>query len=56
MEEIGFEFNPYDPCLVNRDVNGKEKTIRFHVDDLLSSHVDPKVNDDFFDWMQDKYG
>ena len=56
LEAIGFEFNPYDPCVANRNVNGKQQTIRFHVDDLLSSHVDPKVNDDFYDWMQEKYG
>ena len=37
-------------------VNGKQQTIRFHVDDLLSSHVDPKVNDDFLKWMNDTYG
>ena len=55
MEEIGFEFNPYDPCVANRHVNGKQQTIRFHVDDLLLSHIDPRVNGDFFDWMQNKY-
>ena len=33
----------------------QQQTIRFHVDNLLLSHVDPKVNDDFFDWMQNKY-
>ena len=37
-------------------MNGKQQTIRFHVDDLLSSHMDPKVNDDFYTWMNDTYG
>ena len=45
LEGIGFKFNPYDPCVANRIVNGKQHTIRFHVDDLMSSHVDRKVND-----------
>ena len=36
--------------------NDKERTIRLHVDDLKSSHVDAKVNDDFAGWLEDKYG
>ena len=30
--------------------------IRFHVDDMMSSHINPKVNDDFDEWLQAKYG
>ena len=56
LEKVGFEFNPYDPCIANREVNGKQHTVRFHVDDLLSSHVNPKVNDKFLDWLNKKYG
>ena len=47
IKSIGFELNPYDPCVANRTVNGKQHTITFHVDDIKSSHVDPKVNDEF---------
>jgi len=56
LEEFGFKFNAYDPCIANRMVDGKQHTIRIHVDDILSSHVDPKVNDDFRDWAQKVYG
>ena len=56
LEEQGFEFNPYDGCIANRMKNGKQHTIRFHVDDLLSSHMDPKVNDEFLEWLKEKYG
>ena len=31
-------------------------TVRFHVDDLKSSHIDPKVNDNFLSWLNSKYG
>ena len=48
LEGIGFKFNPCDPCVDNRMVNGKQHTIRFHVNDLMSSYVDPKVNDRFW--------
>ncbi len=56
LEEVGFAFNPYDPCVANRNTGGKQHTIRFHVDDLLSSHEDPTVNDNFLQWLEFKYG
>ena len=56
LEGIGFIFNPYDPCIANRIVKKKQQTIRFHVDDLKSSHVDSKVNDKFLEWLKEKYG
>jgi hypothetical protein len=34
LEDIGFNFNPYDPCVANRKVQGSQQTILFHVDDL----------------------
>ena len=56
LEDIGFRFNPYDPCVANRMRNRRQHTIRFHVDDLMSSHEDPRVNDDFYEWLNAKYG
>ena len=35
---------------------GGQHTVRFHVDDLLSSHVNPKVNDKFASWLETLYG
>jgi len=52
---IGFEVNPYDPCVANRIVNGKQQTILYHVDDCKLSHVDPSVNDDMIDWLSENY-
>ncbi len=39
LKELGFEINPYDPCVANKMVNGMQMTIRWHVDDLMMSHV-----------------
>ena len=36
-------------------MKGKQHTVRFHVDDILSSHVDSTVNDDFSAWLQKTY-
>ena len=55
IESIGFKVNPYDPCVANRIVNGKQHTVTWHVDDLKSSHVDSKVNDQFLEWLKQKY-
>ena len=56
LESQGFVFNPYDPCVANRWVDHKRHTVRFHVDDLMSSHIDPKVNDKFLVWLNEMYG
>ena len=29
--------------------------IRFHVDDVMSSHINPKVNGNIDEWLQAKY-
>ena len=56
LEGVGFKFNPYDPCVANRVVRKLQQTIVFHVDDLKSSHKDPKVNDEFVKWLNKNYG
>ena len=55
MIEIGFKFHQYDACVANRMINGRQYTIRFHVDDLMSSHEDHRINVDFYDWLDKKY-
>ena len=35
---IGFKLNPYDPCVANKIVHGKQLTMTWHVDDLKVSH------------------
>ena len=37
-------------------VNGKQQTVAWNVDDLKSSHVYPKVNDNFHKWLEKTYG
>ena len=56
LENFGFTFNPYDPCVANRTVNGYQHTIRLHVDDIYSSCKLPKANDELLKWMEDTYG
>jgi hypothetical protein len=40
LEDFGFVVNPYNPCVVNKDVGGgKQLTVIWHVDDLMESCV-----------------
>ncbi|KAG7372996.1 reverse transcriptase RNA-dependent DNA polymerase [Nitzschia inconspicua] len=40
---MGFELNPYDSCVANKMVNGKQCTVAWYVDDNKISHVNPQV-------------
>jgi hypothetical protein len=52
----GFVLNPYDSCVANKIVDGKQCTILWHVDDLKISHVDPKVVDDVIELLKSEFG
>jgi hypothetical protein len=55
-EGLGFTVNPYDSCVVNKMIDGKQCTIIWHVDDLKLSHVKQSVLDDIADKLSSKYG
>jgi hypothetical protein len=38
-KELGFMVNPYDRCVVNKVIKGKQCIIIWHVDDLKLSHI-----------------
>jgi hypothetical protein len=56
LKTIGFEVNPYDPCVANRMVNGIQHTVTLHVDDVKSSIANPTVSDEFIAWLDKIYG
>ncbi len=45
LKSKGFKLNPYDPCVVNKQVKGKQLTVCFHMDEYKISHLFPKVVD-----------
>ena len=51
----GFEINPYDPCVANKMIDGKQMTICYHVDDCKTSHEDSEVNDRMIEWLRSEY-
>ncbi len=49
----GFVINPYDWCVANKMIDGKQCTILWHVDDLKISHVNPEVNNGIIKLIND---
>ena len=43
LQEMGHDLNPYDRCVANKVINGKQCTIAWYVDNTKISHVDTKV-------------
>jgi hypothetical protein len=37
-------------------INGTQHTVVWHVDDLKSSHKSAQINDNFHNWLNEKYG
>ena len=56
LKSQGFELNPYDPCVANKIINGKQFIIVWHVDDLKMSHKDSKEVTKIIQWIENKYG
>ena len=55
LKSIGFELNPYDACVANKMINGKQFTVVWHDDDLKISHYDARQIDEFINWLREMY-
>ena len=53
---MGFDINPYDPCVANKLMNKKQMIVRWHVDDLMISHVNKGEILKFVKCIKDIYG
>jgi hypothetical protein len=56
LQEMGFVRNPYDQCVANCQINGKQCTIGWYVDDTKISHEDPAVVTDIINRLENKFG
>ena len=52
----GFTINPYDKCVANKVINGKQCTIAFYVDDNKVSHEDRKVVSKVIQTLKQHFG
>jgi hypothetical protein len=55
LTDIDFVINPYDPCVANKMINGKQMTVCWHVDDLKISHMMPKVMNRMIKYLRQEY-
>jgi hypothetical protein len=55
LKSKGFKLNPYDPCVANKQVNGEQVTVCFHVDNCTILHHTPKVVDEMIEWLRFEY-
>ena len=56
LEGMGFTVNPYDRCVANSMINGKQCTIVFYVDDNKVSHTDPSVVTNVIEKIEKYFG
>ena len=56
LEKNGFELNPYDPYVDNMIKVVKQHMLIFHGDNVISSHVNTKFNNNFKELMNHNYG
>lgn len=56
LMKMGFELNPYDPCVANLEVNGEKCTICWYVDNTKISHKEAEVVDWVIKELEDEFG
>jgi hypothetical protein len=56
LKNDGFELNPYDACVANKIVNGKQCTIVWYVDDNKISHVEEAVVTKVVKMIEKRFG
>ena len=56
LDSEGFKDNPYDPCTMNKIINGKQATIQWYVDDVKISHAEEEVVGDIIELMNGTFG
>ena len=56
LVKMGFVVNPYDPCVANNYVRGKQLNICWHVDELKISHVNKKFVTSKIKYLEKIYG
>lgn len=55
LMEMGFEINPYDMCVANKMINGKQCTIAWYVDDNKVSHIEQAVVDEIIEKIEQRF-
>ena len=52
---MGFVINPYDRCIANKMIDGKQCTIAWNVDDNKVSHVSKEVVHEIMEMLEKNF-
>ena len=55
LKSVGFQLNPYDPCVANKIVDSAQLTVVWHIDNLKVSPVDRGVVTRMSVWLKKNY-
>ena len=55
LKSVGFQLNPYDPCVANKIVDGAQLTVFWHINDLKVSHKHGGVVTRMTAWLKKTY-
>jgi hypothetical protein len=56
LKRMGFVFNPYDPCVANKEIEASQCTVAWYVDDTKISHVKSTVVTSVIKMIEEKFG
>ena len=56
LEKEGFILNPYEMCIANKTIDGKQCTVAWYVDDNKISHDNPSVVSDVLKMIENNFG
>ena len=56
LVDLGFKLNQHNLCVANKNINGKQLAIMWHVDDSKISHVNEVVVRDIVAKIESKFG
>ena len=55
LKKMGFVLNPYNSCIANCVIKGKQCTIAWYVNDMKISHMDPDVVTSIIDQLEARF-
>ena len=55
-ENLGFTVNLYNSCVTNKNTDGKQANIGWHVDDVKISDINNNVFEDYIPKISDEFG
>ena len=55
IENEGYEFNPYEPCVANKIIKVSQMNVFFHVEDCKLSHMRPKIFVKMITWPNQEH-